>query len=326
MEITFLIPCYNEEAILKRKIKNCLELSYPQIKEIVIVDDFSTDKTARIARALARKNPKITFLSNQFKKGKAGALLTGIEHAKTDLICISDVDVLLEKGSLKKMASTLKNPKIGMVGGALKPVFFNPETKRYIDCRGLWDKVFDQIKTIISKIDSLPLQHGQFIIIRKSLGVFPRPGIQADDIDLAIRTRLKGFRSVLVPESVFWEDIADKNDFCKRLRRDQGTIKIFWHYKSLLFNPRFGKFGLICYPACFFLFFLQPFLFFLLAFLVFLALPLFFKLLYLLAIFSITFLRNFFYFNLITILSMIKVLFFKGKIADSWNTQRVGKK
>lgn len=325
-KITLLIPCYNEEVILKRKIKNCLELSYPQIKEIVVIDDFSTDKTAWIARALAQKNQKITFLSNRFKKGKAGAVLTGIKHAITDWICISDADVLLEKESLEKMASFFKDPKIGMVGGALKPVFFNPETKRYIDCRGLWDKVFDQIKTIISKIDSLPLQHGQFIIIRKSLGVFPQAGVQADDIDLAIRMRLKGFRSVLVPESFFWQEITDKNDFGKRSRRDQGTIKIFWRYKNLLFNPRFGKFGLICYPACFFLFFLQPFLFFLLAFLIFLALPLPLMLVYLLAIFSITFLRNFFYFNLIIILSMIKVFFLKEKISDSWDAQRVGKK
>jgi len=325
-KITLLIPCYNEAVILKRKIKNCLELSYPQIKEIVVIDDFSSDKTAQIARALARENPKITFLSNRFKKGKTGAVLTGIKHAKTDLICLSDVDVLLEKGSLEKMASFFQDPKIGIVGGALKPVFFNPETKQYLDGRGLWDKAFDQIKTIISKIDSLPLQHGQFIIIKKSLGVFPQAGVQADDIDLAIRTRLKGFRSVLAPESFFWQEITDKNDFGKRSRRDQGTIKILWHYKNLLFNPRLGKFGLICYPACFFLFFLQPFLFFLLAILIFLALPLPLMLVYLLAIFSITFLRNFFYFNLITILSMIKVLFFKGKIADSWDTQRVDKK
>lgn len=320
MEITLIIPCYNEERILERKILNCLELSYPKIKEIIIIDDFSTDKTSQIAKAVAQKNSKITFLTNRFKKGKAGALRTGIKHAATDLICISDADVLLEKGSLEKMVSFFKDPKIGIVGGALKPVFFNPETKQYIDCRGLWDKIFDQIKTIISKIDSLPLQHGQFMIIKRSLNVFPQAGIQADDIDLAIRTRLKGFRSVLVPESFFWQEITDKNDFGKRSRRDQGTIKILWRYKNLLFNPRFGKFSLICYPFCFFLFFLQPFLFFLLAFLVFLALPLPFKLVYLLAIFSITFLRNFFYFNLIFILSMIKVFFLKEKITDSWGT------
>jgi len=325
-KVTLLIPCYNEEAVLERKVKDCLKLTYPQIKEIIIVDDASTDKTARTGRALARKNRKITFLSHRSQKGKTGAMLTGIKRATTDLVCNSDADTLLEKRALTRMVSFFQDPKIGMVGGLLKPGSFDPKTRRYLDRQGLGDKIFDQIKIILSRIDSLPLQHGQFYMIKKSLGLLPRPGVHAEDVDLAIRMRLRGFRAVLAPESVFWEDIADKNDFRKRLRRDQGTIKILWRYKNLLFNPRLGKFGLICYPACFFLFFLQPFLFFLLALLVFLALPLFFKLIYLLAIFSIAFLRNLFYFNFTTILSMIKVFFLKEKITDSWDTQRVGKK
>jgi len=68
-KVTILIPCYNEEFVLERKVKNCLELSYPGIKEIVIIDDFSKDKTALIAKSLTKKSVKVSFLTNQFKKG-----------------------------------------------------------------------------------------------------------------------------------------------------------------------------------------------------------------------------------------------------------------
>lgn len=322
-ELTLLIPCYNEELILRRKIKNCLELSYPQIKEIVIVDDFSTDKTAPIAKVLARKEPKITFLSNRFKKGKAGALLTGIKYATTDLICVSDADVLLEKKSLKKMISLFNDPKVGMVGGSLKPVVFNPGSGQYTDIRGLWDKIYFQIQKALSQIDSVFFQHGQFFTLRKSLYVYPRSGIQTDDTDLSARIRLKGFRSVLAPQSFFWEEIIiAENDFAKRFRRTQGIIKTLWQYRHLFLNPKFGRYGLICYPASFFLYLIQPLFLFLLTGLLWAVSPLLIKLLLLLIILFVPPIKKFFYMDAVIILAIMKLLFSKKGITDSWDTQR----
>jgi len=99
-----------------------------------------------------------------------GALLTGIKHARTDLICVTDADVLLEKESLSQTIPLFKDSRVGMVGGVLKPVVFNPSTGQYKDIRGLWDKIYFQIQKILSRIDSVFFSMNNFSLSGTLLG------------------------------------------------------------------------------------------------------------------------------------------------------------
>ena len=310
-KLTLIIPCFNEEAVLAKKIKDCLK-SGGEFDKIIIVDDHSSDRTAQIALAEAKKNPKIIFLPNRSKKGKTSAVRLGITKAKTDLVGITDADVLIEKGALTKIAAVFDDPRIGLVGAEMK----------IIGSASFQDKIFRVFRATLSSIDSLPFFHGQLMVIRKSLKVYPRAKIQADDIDLAVRVRLKNFRAVFAPGSFFLQDASDKNNFAKRLRRDEGTIKALWYYKSLLFNRHYGRFGLICFPACFFLYCLQPVLFTFLVIYLFFNLSWLFRFIYILILLAVPFFKNLVYFNLIVVLAMIRVFTSKSTTSDSWKTQR----
>jgi|WetSurSiteA1Bulk_404760.scaffolds.fasta_scaffold16846_3 glycosyltransferase involved in cell wall biosynthesis len=311
IKATLIIPCFNEAAVIERKIKDALKSSI-SLKEIIVVDDHSNDQTATIVKRIAKKEKLVKYLKNNQTKGKASSVRLAINKAKTDFVCLTDADVLMQKGAIAKMAALLSNKKVGLVSADLN-------TPGY---RGVIDKLFHFFRKTASEIDSTPMVHGQLIMFKKSLGVFPKSKVQADDIDLAIRIRLKGFKTVIAPDSFFFQEQSDKNDFAKRLRRDQGTIKAFWNYRRLLFSSRLGLFGLVCFPFFFGLYIIQPFITTYLLLSPLFCLPFMLKFVYFYLFLAIPFLRNLLYFEVCLLLALIKVFFFKEELTDNWLTER----
>lgn len=86
-EITCIICAYNEAprigAVLKA-VSNC-----PILNEVIVVDDGSTDDTAKAAK----KFPNVRVISYSPNQGKTHALMTGIASAKTDLVMMIDADL-----------------------------------------------------------------------------------------------------------------------------------------------------------------------------------------------------------------------------------------
>lgn len=95
MVLSIIIPAYNEERTLK-KIIDCLngvELMNNIQKEIIIVNDCSTDKTSDIAKELASSQSNITYFEHDVNKGKGAALHTGIAKATGDYLIVQDADL-----------------------------------------------------------------------------------------------------------------------------------------------------------------------------------------------------------------------------------------
>ena len=95
MVLSVIIPAYNEEATLEMLIEKVrsVELIGGMTKELVIVNDCSSDNTATIAERLAHKYPEISYYSHEVNKGKGAALHTGIKEAKGDYIIVQDADL-----------------------------------------------------------------------------------------------------------------------------------------------------------------------------------------------------------------------------------------
>lgn len=96
MSISLIIPCYNEElniqkGVLDRYVNYLADDS--RFKEILIVDDGSTDDSRKIIKQkYLRKFPKLRLIENPHQ-GKAYAVMTGIREARSDYVIFSDMDL-----------------------------------------------------------------------------------------------------------------------------------------------------------------------------------------------------------------------------------------
>jgi glycosyltransferase involved in cell wall biosynthesis len=86
-----VIPVYNEEKTLHLIVNRVL--ARPEVGELVIVNDCSTDKTWETMQGLAGTDPRIRIFSHEINQGKGAALRTGFEHVKSDIIIIQDADL-----------------------------------------------------------------------------------------------------------------------------------------------------------------------------------------------------------------------------------------
>ncbi len=113
MEIGLYIPCYNAQDT----IQSCLEAVFKQtcpLKEILVVDDGSNDKTVEIASRF-----QVRIIKHNINKGLAAARNTAIENIKADFIASVDADCVPEPDWLLRLMKKINSPKIAGAGGRL---------------------------------------------------------------------------------------------------------------------------------------------------------------------------------------------------------------
>lgn len=94
MELSIIIPVFNEEKIISKTISTILrylDQQYPKKAELIIVNDGSTDRTAEIVESY--KSPKIKFVNYSPNHGKGYALKHGVAKASGRYIYIADTDL-----------------------------------------------------------------------------------------------------------------------------------------------------------------------------------------------------------------------------------------
>jgi len=82
----------------------------------------------------------------------------------------------------------------------------------------------------------------------------------ADDSELAAGVRRKGFRTISDLDAIYYEYTPPtfKSRFTQKVRRGQGIIQLLLRQWRFLFNPSYGKFGTVIFPAEFFMHVISP--------------------------------------------------------------------
>lgn len=118
-EVSVVIPAYNEEKMIARAVSSVLACNFPS-KEIIVVDDGSTDKTAEVVRSKFKgKNVRVVSAG---RRGRAGALNLGIKESKGKYVLMTDADCEVGENWISEAVSALNKPEVGAVTG---PHFFS---------------------------------------------------------------------------------------------------------------------------------------------------------------------------------------------------------
>jgi len=116
MKLSIIIPVFNEKNTIEQIISNVQKASYKN-KEIVIIDDYSSDGTKEILSKFEKKK-QIKLLFHSKNKGKGAAIRTGIKEATGDIIIIQDADLEYDPNEYKVLIQPILDGKADVVYGS----------------------------------------------------------------------------------------------------------------------------------------------------------------------------------------------------------------
>ena len=112
MRLTYIVPVYNEKNTVKTVIDRLMKL--PVDKDIIVVDDGSTDGSREILRSLKG----IKYIEHEKNMGKGAAVKTGIREIKDGIVIIQDADLELMPEETAGLAEKIKNINRDVVSGS----------------------------------------------------------------------------------------------------------------------------------------------------------------------------------------------------------------
>lgn len=118
MKLSIIIPVYNEEKTIGEILKKVSNEKIPGVeKEIIVVDDGSTDKTSDIVKSSKLKIPNIKNFVHEVNRGKGAAVLTGIKNSTGEYIIIQDADLEYDPKFIKQLIKPILDKKSKVVYG-----------------------------------------------------------------------------------------------------------------------------------------------------------------------------------------------------------------
>lgn len=120
MLLSILIPVYNERAVVEQSLSLVLAAPLPENmgRELVIVDDCSTDGTSEILRRMAAADPRIRLFRHPVNRGKGAAVRSAIENAEGDFCLVQDADMEYDPSEYPRLLRPLLDGHADAVFGS----------------------------------------------------------------------------------------------------------------------------------------------------------------------------------------------------------------
>lgn len=144
MKLSVIIPCFNEITTIKT-IVDAVKKALPNKKEIIIVDDYSTDGTRQHLKNEIEKEVDKVFYHER-NLGKGAAVRTGVKYATGDIIIIQDADLEYDPNEYSKIIAPIVQDRADVVFGSR---FIGGERHRTLY---FWHRVGNGILTFLSNM------------------------------------------------------------------------------------------------------------------------------------------------------------------------------
>lgn len=233
-QITLMICAYNEEDIIREKMKNIRQLDYPREKLCIMwVTDGSNDHS----NELLSEYPEVTLVYSPERRGKAAAIQHGLSENKSPFVVFTDANTMLNTSSIRTIAQLFLDNKVGCVSGE-KRVAARVEGETAAEGEGLYWKYESTLKRWDSELYSAMGAAGELFAIRMSVYCEAPSNALLDDFMMSMLILKNGHRIAYTSEAYAMEyGSANMEEESKRKRRiAAGGLQSSWWLRSMM-NP-----------------------------------------------------------------------------------------
>ena len=105
MRVSIVLPAFNEEANIEAAVREATEADEPlhEEHETVVVDDGSSDRTAALVEAIARRDPRVRLIRHGVNRGYGEALRSGFLASRLDHVFFTDADLQFDINELERL-------------------------------------------------------------------------------------------------------------------------------------------------------------------------------------------------------------------------------
>lgn len=117
MDVSVIIPVYNEANTVETLIDRVLAAQLP-LKQVIVVDDASTDGTGEILEQIGRRHPVCRIVRHEVNRGKGAGIRSGLGKADGDIVVIQDADLEYDPAELPRLIEPIRQGVADVVFGS----------------------------------------------------------------------------------------------------------------------------------------------------------------------------------------------------------------
>lgn len=214
-KVSVLLAVHNEAVVIERKIRNFLQLEYPEDRiDLYVVSDGCTDATETLTERCG--SPRVRLLRQTERGGKTRALNRAAAEADGDIFVFTDANAMFRPDCIRRLVERLADPAIGLVSGV----------SVYVDASGapstggVYRRYEEWIKARESDLFSIVGADGAAYAMRREFYV-PLEPEYINDLLHPMQVLLVGGRAVSEPRAVVEEEADDADasvEMCRQTR------------------------------------------------------------------------------------------------------------
>ena len=247
--LSIIIPAHNEERFITTTIKNVLSADYHQEKEVLVIDDYSTDRTPEIVREMASLDSRIKIYHTKKHAGKANAINFGLTKTRYNIIVILDADSELKSDALLKIVRPFSDPKTAAVSGVIRAKDNNNPLTWFQDVEYIFSSGW---RFVCNKINGTYIFPGFAAFRRQSIlkiGGFSHDTF-SEDFDIGLQLKKFGYKMEMSTAVIYTRVPETLNGFIRqRIRWGRGTIQVMRKHYGIILNKKYGAVGLYGLPT-----------------------------------------------------------------------------
>jgi len=224
--LSIVMVVHNEEKALPRKLRNLLDLNYPdESLEIVMVSDGSTDSTNQILSEHTA-DPRIRVIFNPQQQGKAAGLNAAMSSVRGEIVVFTDARQQIERDAIRILVENFADRAIGCASGEL--MLGDLDSGEAARGMGLYWSVEKQIRELESVSGSVVGATGAIYAVRRNLLVQMPPETILDDVYIPMYVLKQGARVLFDPRARAWDlpDLGTGREFARKVRTLSGNYQL----------------------------------------------------------------------------------------------------